>query len=209
MLFFPAWSLSTEWIIFILFNILMFFSKTKYFVHAGLFGLLIIFLGYQINIDYIEKYGFNSGIGAVGQGLLGFSIGLLIKKYEFRIKLRSSLSCILITILNILLLLIVVNITYLPILILIVNIFFAIVLVLILNIKTTKFGANYKYHLGLISYGVYLWHTVVLSVLDNLPLQFSSNAYLFMSFFITIILSYITYILIEQPFMKRGRLLKF
>jgi hypothetical protein len=82
-------------------------------------GVLMIFSGYQIDLDYVTQYGFNYGIGAIGQGILGFGIGMLIKKNQAFLKkygLRHKL--IIILILNVILVILVSKLTYTPILIL-------------------------------------------------------------------------------------------
>jgi len=206
MLFFPAWSLSSEWITYLVISIVFLLLSFRVIPMAILVGILMIFSGYQIDLDYVTQYGFNYGIGAIGQGILGFGIGMLIKKNQAFLKkygLRHKLIKILV--LNIILVILVSKLTYTPILILLTYFIFSLTLISIVELNQNPRLHIIKKSLGQLSYGIYLWHTVVISVYNNLLPQIDKVTLFVISMFSTIVCASSTYLLVEKPFLKLSR----
>lgn len=206
MLFFPAWSLSSEWITYLVISVVFLLLRFRVIPMAIFVGVLMIFSGYQIDLDYVTQYGFNYGIGAIGQGFLGFGIGMLIKKNQtFLKKYRLRNKLIKILVLNIILVILVSKFTYTPFLILLTYFIFSLTLISIVELNQNSQLHKVKKNLGQLSYGIYLWHTVVISVYNNLLPQIDKLTLFVISLFSTIVCATSTYLFVEKPFLKLSR----
>jgi peptidoglycan/LPS O-acetylase OafA/YrhL len=203
LLFIPAWSLSTEWITYLTISTILFLSSSKLIKYISVTGVLFLFCGYYFDIEYIRAFGFNYGLGAVGQGLFGFSIGLLVRGNLSYLKSKfvkiNKFSLIFLTVF------IVIFAEYVTNQVLI--ILFSTVVFTLFLIKFSQSGSGKSYNrtkknLGILSYGVYLWHTVVLSIIQNLYSEINPFIYFVFGILLTIALSSISYKFIEKPFLS-------
>ena len=205
-IFFPAWSLSTEWLTYLIISIGFFVLRNRIILLVILFGSLMILIGFKIDFIYINQFGYNFGIGAIGQGILGFGIGMSIKKkYKFLNKFTTKYLISIIIAINILLNILVYKVKSDSYLILLANILFAVTLILITKLDLKPKGIGIKRSMGQLSYGIYLWHTVIISVYSNLFPLIGRVTLFFVCIITTFVCASLTFMIIEKPFLSLSR----
>lgn len=203
LLFVPAWSLSTEWITYLTISIILFLFNYKLIKYISALGLLFVICGYYFDIEYIREYGFNYGLGAIGQGLFGFSIGMLIRyKISYLKRKFESINKLSLIVVTIFMAIFAEYVTNQVLIILFSTVIFSLVLIKFSQSGSGKSYIRTKRNLGILSYGIYLWHTVVLSVIQNLYSEINLFFYFIFSLLVTIALSGISYRFIEKPFLS-------
>ena len=205
-IFFPAWSLSTEWLTYLIISIGFYVLRNKIIPLVILYGSLMLFIGFKIDIIYINQFGFNYGVGAIGQGILGFGIGMSIKKNtkilnKFTIKYPISI----IIAINVLLNILVYKVKSDSYLILLANIIFAVTLILITKLDLNQKMIGIKRSMGQLSYGIYLWHTVIISVYSNLFPLIERVTLFFICSITTFVCASLTFMIVEKPFLSLSR----
>ncbi|OOG19690.1 hypothetical protein BWD42_07230 [Sphingobacterium sp. CZ-UAM] len=202
---YPAWSLCTEFAIYLIFPFLLKFLLRM--ENLGKIGLLILALATIYSIQFLQSYyfdldsrtikvasvhgGLNISFGSLTlvRTLCSYLIGILLCNYLFKFPKTMLYICLLI----------------LPVLIMnnLNDWFIYLCLIFIpsacVNIKFLSCFFSWRpiHYLGEISYSVYLTHALVFFILEN---NFNNLPYLrVLAFIITPIISIVTYEIIEKP----------
>lgn len=205
-IFFPAWSLSTEWLTYLIIVIGFYVLRNKIIPLVILCGILMVLIGFKIDIIYINQFGFNYGVGAIGQGILGFGIGMSIKKNaHFLNKFTIKYPIFIIISINVLLNILVYKVKSDSYLIMLANIIFAMTLILITKSDLNQNWIGIKRSMGRLSYGIYLWHTVIISVYSNLFPLIGRVTLFFVCVITTFVCASLTFMIVEKPFLSLSR----
>ena len=90
-------------------------------------------------------------------------------------------------------------------LIMLANIIFAMTLILITKSDLNQNWIGIKRSMGRLSYGIYLWHTVIISVYSNLFPLIGRVTLFFVCVITTFVCASLTFMIVEKPFLSLSR----
>lgn len=215
----PFWSLSSEWFANIIFAPLT-LIKGQIGIILGIgLGYFCLYYGLLHDAQWISSLGPIRGWQALGRGLIGFGIGLLIRANLDRLLIiRNRVGLLITTALTIWAFTIWQSYTFTH--LYFVSPLFGLLILQLTQIEFSSVGkaAKISTFLGTYSYGVYAFHILALEFYDYNVLrlnEFASSSewwnYLIIKAIVVIIAStlvtFITLKLIDQPLQRRGRAL--
>ncbi|PUE28095.1 acyltransferase [Limnohabitans sp. Jir72] len=210
---FPSWSISVEFLVYIIFGfVLLFFKdKYKYFIFFVLMSVSYIFMlyvdGIQNECGFI-KYGKCmdrvASIGGLVRCLIGFFLGCTITLIKTKYKINAKISINKMTIMScgsvfFLLSLMELN-SYLAFLAPLVFSIFVFSISFDVGLIHKFLSSKIMQFLGRISYSIYLLHLTILMILDKIWIYDSISFKIITYLFILIISSKVTFEYIEKKF---------